>query len=68
MTMTPENTPEDPTPASALPRMNVTELGAAPHSAEPASKIIIAARNTNLLLYNRYKRPNGSWVAQLART
>lgn len=40
----PEKTPADPKPATARPTMNVGELGAAAHSAEPASKTTIERR------------------------
>jgi hypothetical protein len=39
ITITPENMPADPRPAIALPRMNANEFGAAPHIADPTSKM-----------------------------
>lgn len=39
ITMTPENMPADPRPAIARPIINAIEFGAAPHIAEPASKM-----------------------------
>jgi hypothetical protein len=50
MTTTPEKTPADPEPAMARPRINAVDVGAAPHSAEPASKSAMEMRKTNLLL------------------
>ena len=46
----PDMMPADPMPAMALPRMNATELGAAPHTAEPTSKSRTADRKVNLTL------------------
>jgi hypothetical protein len=37
--------PEDPTPAMARPTMNMAEDWAAPHSAEPISKMMKKIRN-----------------------
>ena len=50
MTITPEKTPADPEPAIARPRINAVDVGAAPHSAEPASKSAMEMRKTDLLL------------------
>jgi hypothetical protein len=50
ITMTPENTPADPDPAIARPKINAFELGAAPHNAEPISKRETAMRKIILLL------------------
>ena len=50
MTTTPEKTPADPKPAMARPRINAVDVGAAPHSADPASKSVMETRKTNLLL------------------
>ena len=44
MTLEPENMPADPRPAIARPMMNAVEFGAAPHNAEPTSKMPIATR------------------------
>jgi hypothetical protein len=48
--MTPEKTPAEPPPAMALPTMKEVEFGAAPQSAEPASKRMTDARKTTLML------------------
>jgi hypothetical protein len=42
----PENTPADPIPAMVRPRIKATELGAAPHTAEPTSKRKMAKMKT----------------------
>jgi len=44
MTLEPENMLADPRPAIARPMMNAVEFGAAPHNAEPTSKMPIATR------------------------
>ena len=49
ITVEPEKIPADPIPAIARPRMNASEFGAAPHTAEPTSKIPIAVRKTTLV-------------------
>lgn len=41
----PVKMPADPNPAMALPRMKAVELGAAPHIAEPISKMRIVTIN-----------------------
>lgn len=51
----------------ARPTMKDTELGAAPHRAEPASKRKMADRKTNLTLKNEYILPKSSWNEQLVR-
>lgn len=40
----PEKIPAPPTPATALPIISAVEDGAAPQTAEPTSKIMIAMR------------------------
>jgi hypothetical protein len=47
MMMAPEIIPAEPNPAMARPTMNTVELGAAPQSAEPTSKMAMAARKTH---------------------
>jgi hypothetical protein len=42
----PEKIPADPRPAIERPTMKDTELGAAPHRAEPTSKIPMQTSNT----------------------
>lgn len=44
MTRAPEKIPADPTPAIARPMMRATEVGAAPQTTEPISKMKIADR------------------------
>lgn len=48
----PDMIPADPRPAIARPRMNATELGAAPQIAEPISKSRIADKKVYLTLKN----------------
>ena len=48
MTIAPEKTPADPSPAIARPRMKAVELGAAPHRTEPSSKRPMTVRKTYL--------------------
>lgn len=50
--MPPEKMPADPKPAIARPRMKAVELGAAPHSADPTSKITIESKKTHLVEYS----------------
>ena len=45
----PEKMPAEPRPAIARPMMKVVELGAAPQSADPASKITIESRKTRFV-------------------
>jgi hypothetical protein len=45
----PEKMPADPRPAMARPTMKAVELGAAPQSADPASKITIESRKTHFV-------------------
>lgn len=45
----PENMPADPKPAMARPIMKAIELGAAPQSADPTSKITIESRKTHFV-------------------
>lgn len=40
----PENIPAAPTPATARPIINAFDVGAAPHTTDPTSKIMIADR------------------------
>jgi len=44
MTRAPEKIPADPIPAMARPMMRATEVGAAPQTTEPTSKMNIADR------------------------
>ena len=48
MTNAPEKIPAAPTPAMARPMINASEVGAAPHTVEPTSKMKMAVRNTHL--------------------
>lgn len=48
-TKAPENTPADPTPAIARPAISITELEAAPQTAEPISKRLMASRSVALV-------------------
>ena len=41
MTRAPQKMPAEPTPAIARPTINAEDVGAAPHSAEPTSKMKI---------------------------
>ncbi len=50
MTRAPEKIPADPTPATALPMMSATEVGAAPQTTEPISKMVMAVKYTHLML------------------
>ena len=47
----PEKTPADPRPAIARPIMKAVELGAAPHSVEPTSKIRSETKNVYFVEY-----------------
>jgi hypothetical protein len=49
MTNAPEKIPADPMPAIARPTMSALEVGAAPQTAEPISKMAIAVRYTYLI-------------------
>lgn len=44
--MAPEKIPAEPSPAIALPRIKMGELGAAPQMALPASKITMDVKKT----------------------
>lgn len=46
ITIAPEETPADPSPAMARPRMKAVEFGAAPQITEPSSKRPMTARKT----------------------
>ena len=46
MTMTPENIPDAPSPATARPMIKALEVGAAPQTAEPISNIPIDVMKT----------------------
>lgn len=46
----PVKRPAAPTPAIARPTMKELEVGAAPHTADPASKISSAVRKTHFTL------------------
>lgn len=56
----PEEMPPDPTPAMALPKINATELGAAPQMAEPISNRRMAVRKTALMENTEYSFPKTS--------
>jgi len=45
----PEKIPAAPRPAIARPTIRAGELGAAPQTAEPTSKIVMAIKNTHLI-------------------
>lgn len=62
---TPERIPPPPRPAMALPSMKVTEFGAAPQRAEPASNRTIDIKKMGLTLKTVYIFPKTSWKAQL---
>jgi len=49
MTIQPEKRPEEPSPAMARPTIKAFEVGAAPHTAEPTSKMSIEVRKTHLM-------------------
>lgn len=49
MIRAPENIPADPRPAIARPTIRASEVGAAPQTAEPISKIVIAIKKTHLI-------------------
>ena len=49
MTRAPEKIPAEPTPAMARPTIRAAELGAAPQTAEPTSKIPMEVRKTVLM-------------------
>jgi hypothetical protein len=49
MTVAPFWMPADPIPAMARPTINEVELGAAPQTAEPISKITTAAKKSILV-------------------
>lgn len=46
----PVKRPAAPTPATARPTIKEVEVGAAPHTADPASKMSSATRKTHLTL------------------
>ncbi len=46
--MAPEKMPEEPHPAIARPIINAVEFGAAPHNADPTSKMAMEKRKTFL--------------------
>jgi hypothetical protein len=54
----PDNTPPEPRPAIALPRIKAIEFGAAPQSAEPTSKSRMDIRKVPLMLKTLYIFPN----------
>jgi len=49
MTRVPEKMPAEPMPAMARPTIRATEVGAAPQTAEPTSKMKIEIRKTRLM-------------------
>jgi hypothetical protein len=63
----PENTPADPIPAIVRPRINATELGAAPHTAEPTSKRNIAKMKTYFGEAKVYALPKTSWKEHVVK-
>ena len=65
MISAPENTPADPIPAIVRPKINVTELGAAPQTAEPTSKIKMAKMKTYFGGARVYAFPKTSWKEQV---
>jgi hypothetical protein len=48
-TVAPENIPADPIPAMARPMIKAVDDGAAPHRAEPPSKITIDTRKRSFV-------------------
>jgi hypothetical protein len=50
MVVAPENRPAAPKPATPLPTMNTSEVGADAHNIEPISKKLSAAKNTHFTL------------------
>lgn len=50
MTRAPAKIPADPIPAIARPMMRAVDVGAAPQTSEPSSKIPMAIRYTHLML------------------
>lgn len=55
--MAPEKVPAMPMPAIARPTMNTAELGAAPQTRDPISKIVREHRNVHLAGKVLYRRP-----------
>jgi hypothetical protein len=49
MVKVPERMPAQPTPATARPTTRAVEVGAAPHMAEPISKMMMAIKYTHLM-------------------
>jgi hypothetical protein len=49
MTMPPENSPAEPSPAIARPRIKPMEFGVAPQRSDPTSKMVIEERKTHLI-------------------
>jgi hypothetical protein len=45
--------------------MKATDVGAAPHTAEPTSKMKTAMRKTILMLQKVYSLPKSSWKAHV---
>ena len=56
----PDIRPAPPTPATALPRIRATELGAAAQTMDPTSKMSSADRNTHLVENSAYSLPKNS--------
>lgn len=65
MTSAPLKIPAEPTPAMALPTIKATDDGAAPHTADPISKMKIETKKTVLILKNVYSFPKNSCSAHV---
>lgn len=65
MIKAPAKIPAPPTPAIARPMIKASELGAAPHIAEPTSKMKMAVKKTHFTGKKVYSLPNISWKAQV---
>lgn len=63
--MAPAMMPALPIPAIARPMMKATELGAAPHRADPISKIKMRTKNTYLAVWKVYILPMSNWKQEL---
>lgn len=57
----PDTMPEHPRPEIALPMIRTVEFGAAPHIAEPISKMATLRMKIHLIENIVYNFPTGSW-------
>jgi len=60
ISIAPENTPAAPSPATARPTISAFAFGAAPHTTEPTSNKLKAAKYTHFTLKKVYNFPKNS--------